>query len=37
MDGAMAAMLARKAWQDYESLPDNKKRRKRTGRAMFAG
>jgi phage terminase large subunit-like protein len=36
MDGAMAAMLARKAWQDYQASPDSRKRRRKTGRAVFS-
>ena len=35
VDWLAAAVLARKARQDYLALPDNKKRHKRTGRAMF--
>lgn len=35
VDGLAAAMLARLARQTYLALPDNKKRRRRTGRALF--
>jgi hypothetical protein len=36
VDLLAAMMLSRLAWHDYVSLPEAKKRRKRTGRAVFA-
>jgi hypothetical protein len=36
VDLLAAAVLSRLAWHDYEALPKEKKRRKRTGRAVFA-
>jgi len=35
IDAVPAAILARIARQTYMALPDNRKRRKRTGRASF--
>lgn len=35
IDGAVAACLARKARNDYLALPESKRRRKRSGKALF--